>query len=61
VPCADAPDPVALSYATRTGRDPRQEDVPHVYLIATPRTMRAWNSLPEIPGRTVMRDSQWAP
>jgi hypothetical protein len=61
VPCADAPGSVARCYATRTGWDPRQEDVPHVYLIATPRTMRAWNSLAEIPGRTVVRDSQWAP
>lgn len=59
VPCPDAPDPVAQCYATRTGWDPRQEAVPHVYLIATPRTMRAWNSLAEITGRTIMRDGRW--
>jgi hypothetical protein len=59
VPCAGAPDPVARCYATRTGWDPRHGDVPHVYLIATPRTMHAWNSLPEISGRTIMRDGQW--
>jgi hypothetical protein len=28
---------------------------------ATPRTMRAWNSLAEINGRTIMRDGQWTP
>jgi hypothetical protein len=61
VPCAHAPDPVARCYATRTGWDPRQEDVPHVYLIATPRTMQAWNSLAEINGRTIMRHGQWTP
>jgi hypothetical protein len=61
VSCADAPDPIAQCYATRTGWDPRHEDVPHVFLIATPRTMRAWNSLAEITGRTIMRDGQWTP
>jgi len=59
VPCAEAPDPVARCYLTRTGWDPRQEDVPHVYLIAAPRTMRAWYSLAEISGRTIMRDGRW--
>jgi hypothetical protein len=61
VPCADALQPVARCYATRTGWDPRHEDVPHVYLIASPRTMRAWNSLAEINCRTIMRDGQWTP
>jgi hypothetical protein len=61
VPCAQAPDPVAQCYATRTGWDPRQDDVAHVYLIATPRTMRAWNSIAEISGRTIMRHGQWTP
>ena len=43
----------------RTGWDPRDEDVPHVYLIATPTSMQAWNSLAEIDGRTIMRNGQW--
>ncbi|MGH3159108.1 MAG: pyridoxamine 5'-phosphate oxidase family protein [Streptosporangiaceae bacterium] len=59
VPCADAPESVVQCYATRTGWDPRHEDVPHVYLIATPRTMRAWKTLAEINGRTIMRDGRW--
>ncbi len=59
VACPGAPDPVARAYAERTGWDPREEDVPHVYLIAAPRTMRAWNSLAEITGRTIMRDGRW--
>lgn len=61
VPCPDAPDPVARCYADRTGWDPRREQVPHVFLIATPRTVRAWNSLAELTGRTIMRDGQWIP
>lgn len=59
VPCADAPDAVAACYATRTGWDPRHEDVPHVYLIATPSTVQAWNSIAELTGRTIMRDGRW--
>jgi hypothetical protein len=59
MPCAQAPDPVAGCYATRTGWDPRDEDVPHVFLIATPRVMLAWNSLAEITGRAIMRDGRW--
>jgi len=60
VPCGDAPDAIAGSYASRTGWDPRDEDVPHVYLIATPTSMQAWNSLAEIDGRTIMRNGEWA-
>jgi hypothetical protein len=60
VPCAQAGDPIAQRYASRTGWDPRREDEPYVYLVATPRTMHAWNSLAEITGRTIMRDGQWA-
>jgi Pyridoxamine 5'-phosphate oxidase len=59
MPCADAPDTVADCYAARTGWDPRHDDPPHVYLIATPRVMRAWNSLAEMTGRTIMRAGRW--
>lgn len=59
VPCSDAPDTVADCYAARTGWDPRHDDPPHVYLIATPRVMRAWNSLAEMTGRTIMRAGRW--
>jgi len=61
MPCAKGPDPIARCYAARTGWDPRHDDVPHVYLVATPRTMLAWTSLAEITGRTIMRDGQWTP
>jgi len=60
VPCDDAPDSIADSYASRTGWNPQHEDVPHVYLIATPTSMQAWNSLAEIDARTIMRNGQWA-
>ena len=61
VPCTGAPEPIAQCYTTRTGWDPREEDAPHVYLVAVPRTMQAWNSVAELTGRTIMRHGQWAP
>jgi hypothetical protein len=57
--CADAQDSITRCYAARTGWDPRREDAQHVYLIATPRTTRAWSNLPEMTGRTIMRGGQW--
>jgi hypothetical protein len=59
VPCADATDAVARCYAGRTGWDPSHEEEPHVYLIATPKVMRAWTSVAELTGRTIMRDGHW--
>lgn len=59
IACAEAPDTVADCYAARTGWDPRHDDPPHVYLIVTPRVMRAWNSLAEMTGRTIMRAGHW--
>jgi hypothetical protein len=59
LPCDSAPDAIAQAYSERTGWDPRQEDVPHAFLVATPRVMRAWKSLEEIAGRTIMRDGSW--
>lgn len=59
VPCTEAPGTIADCYAARTGWDPRHDDPQHVYLIATPRVMRAWNSLAEMTGRTIMRAGQW--
>jgi hypothetical protein len=61
VPCGVASEAVAQCYAARTGWDPRREEADHVYLIATPRTARAWRSLPELAGRTIMRGGQWEP
>jgi hypothetical protein len=49
----------AGSYASRTGWDPRDEDVPHVFLIATPASMQAWNSPAEIDDRTIMGNGKW--
>lgn len=58
-PCASAPDSIASCYVSRTGWDPSGEEQPHVYLIATPRTMQAWTSVAELSGRTIMRDGRW--
>jgi hypothetical protein len=59
VPCSQADEGLAACYLARTGWDPRQDEVEHVFLVATPRTVRAWRNVGEITGQTVMRDGSW--
>jgi hypothetical protein len=59
VPCPAADEAVANHYFERVGWDPREEEVEHSFLIATPTTARAWRNVPELQGRTILRDSQW--
>jgi hypothetical protein len=59
VPCRAAEADLAESYRRRVGWDPRDEEIEHSFLIATPTTARAWRSVPELEGRTIMRDGQW--
>ncbi len=59
VPCREADEAVADCYRSRTRWDPREEEVEHSYLIATPRTARAWRDVPELEGRTILRSGRW--
>jgi hypothetical protein len=59
VPCRGADAAIAEPYQARVGWDPRQEEVEHSFLVATPRVARAWRSVPELAGRTIMRDGRW--
>jgi hypothetical protein len=59
VPCRTVDAELAETYRRRVGWDPRDEEVEHSLLIATPTTTRAWRSVPELEGRTIMRDGQW--
>ncbi len=47
------------SYVQRVGWNPANESGDWSLLIATPLTVRAWNSVEEISGRTIMRDGEW--
>ncbi len=50
---------LAETYRRRVEWDPRHEVVEHSFLVATPTTVRAWRSVPELEGRTIMRDGHW--
>jgi nitroimidazol reductase NimA-like FMN-containing flavoprotein (pyridoxamine 5'-phosphate oxidase superfamily) len=59
VPCRTADAELAETYRRRVGWDPRDEEVEHSFVIATPMTTRAWRNVHELEGRTIMRDGQW--
>jgi|SRR5580700_9476028 hypothetical protein len=59
VPCHAAEADVAEAFRQRVEWDPRDEEVEHSFLIATPTTARAWRNVPELVRRTLMRDGQW--
>jgi hypothetical protein len=47
-------------YVERVGWNPADEAGEWSLLIVEPRTVRAWNSVDEISGRTIMRQGQWS-
>ncbi len=47
------------SYVSRAGWDPSEQAGHWSLLILTPRTVRAWNGVAEIQGRTIMRQGVW--
>jgi hypothetical protein len=59
VSCSSADESLAECFLRRVGWDPREETVEHSFLLATPSTARAWRTVPELDGRTIMRDGQW--
>jgi hypothetical protein len=60
-PFADASSDLMALYVGRVGWDPTDEPGEWSLLTVSPRTVRAWNSLDEIEGRTIMRDGTWVP
>ncbi len=59
VPCREAGGEVAEAYLLRVGWDPRDEELEHSFLIASPTTARTWRNVPELEERTIMRDGRW--
>ncbi|MGW1818990.1 pyridoxamine 5'-phosphate oxidase family protein [Streptomyces sp. NPDC002125] len=58
-PAKEVPNDAADGFAGKFGWDPRTEEASFVYVCVTPRTVRAWRGVPELPGRLVMRDGAW--
>ena len=46
-------------FAARTGFDPRAEAAPYRWFRVTPRRIRAWREVNELPDRELMRDGRW--
>ena len=48
------------TYVNRVGWNPADQDGAWSLLVVTPRTIRAWNGVGEIRGRTIMRGGRWS-
>lgn len=59
VPLGSAPPAAVHLFAERTGWDPREESGEWSLLILRPHMVRAWNSVHEIDGRTIMKNGSW--
>lgn len=59
-PFREAGGDVVAHYVGRVGWDPSDEPGEWSLLIVSPRTVRAWNSVDEIEGRTIMSEGAWA-
>jgi Pyridoxamine 5'-phosphate oxidase len=46
-------------FALRTGFDPRALSAPYRWFRISPRRIRAWREVNELPGRELMRDGRW--
>jgi hypothetical protein len=58
-PFEDTPGDVVEFFVEAAGWDPRKQDGPWSLLTLTPEMIHAWNTEPEIVGRTIMRDGEW--
>ena len=52
-------DALGSAHAAATGFDPRLEPEPYIYLQLIPATVQTWRDVPELNGRTIMRDGRW--
>lgn len=59
IACAEAPEEVVTCYVKRTGWNPTKQAEEFVFLCFRPVRIQVWKELPEISGRTVMRDGEW--
>ncbi len=49
----------AEAFRVAAGFEPRREANTYVYIVLTPRTIRAWREENELAGGEIMRDGQW--
>jgi len=50
---------IATAFKAAAGFDPHQSAQDYVYILLTPRQIRAWREENELAGREIMRDGWW--
>lgn len=55
----ELPAEVGDAFAAKDGWDPRKDHPSYVFFQVTPQVLQAWGTVPEMAGRTLMRDGKW--
>ncbi|MEU6226612.1 pyridoxamine 5'-phosphate oxidase family protein [Streptomyces sp. NPDC047042] len=55
----ELPAVVGDGFAAKEGWDPREDHASYVWFQVTPEVLQAWGTVPEMTGRTLMRDGKW--
>jgi hypothetical protein len=58
-PTATISTEITAAFRTAAGFDPHQSTQDYVYILLTPRQLRAWREENELAGREIMREGQW--
>ncbi|MFD6876779.1 MULTISPECIES: pyridoxamine 5'-phosphate oxidase family protein [unclassified Streptomyces] len=59
VPREDLPDGVGEGFVAKDGWDPRKSGPSYFFYRVAPQLLQAWGTVPELAGRTLMRDGKW--
>ncbi|BDH12609.1 MULTISPECIES: pyridoxamine 5'-phosphate oxidase family protein [Streptomyces] len=55
----ELPTEVGDAFAAKDGWDPRQDHRSYVFFQVVPEVLQAWGTVPEMNGRTLMREGKW--
>ncbi|WP_394816028.1 pyridoxamine 5'-phosphate oxidase family protein [Streptomyces gibsoniae] len=55
----ELPTEVGDAFAAKDGWDPRKDHQSYAFFQVTPQVLQAWGTVPEMSGRTLMRDGKW--
>jgi nitroimidazol reductase NimA-like FMN-containing flavoprotein (pyridoxamine 5'-phosphate oxidase superfamily) len=56
---AELPVEVGDAFAAKDGWDPREDHPSYVFFQVSPQVVQAWGTVREMPGRILMRESEW--
>ncbi|GAA1352924.1 pyridoxamine 5'-phosphate oxidase family protein [Streptomyces beijiangensis] len=55
----ELPAEVGDAFAAKDGWDPREDHPSYVWFRVVPEFLQAWGTVPELAGRTLMREGKW--